>query len=122
MDPVQVSSRDKLQHRHRLIRPHDPGIMPVVRGDAVAILRISDDRPLSCGVCVHLKGNLPVIGVESFVTPFAHEAGQGCQALVAAECLDVPVENGVSRRGRRRPAVDLDFIWIVRRRLAVLFQ
>src|SRR5438034_9266220 len=94
--------------------------MPVVRGDAVAILRISDDRPLSCGVCVHLEGNLPVIGVESFVTPFAHEAGQGGQALVAAECLDVPVDNGVSRRGRRGPRLHPDFIRIVRRRLAVL--
>src|SRR5206468_10894873 len=100
----------------------DPSIMPVVRGDAVAILCMSDDRPLSCDIRVLLKGNLPVIGIESFVAPFAHKAGQGRQAVSAAECLDVPVENDLSRRSRRRPAVDLDFIRIVRRRLAVLFE
>ena len=83
---------------------------------------VSDDSPLSCGLRVHLQGNLPVIAIEAFIAPFAHEAGQDSQALGAAECLDIPVENIIGGRGGRNPAVDFDFVRIVVRWLAVLFQ
>src|SRR5207253_5475892 len=99
----------KLKQRYRLIRTHNPGITPVIAGDAVAILSMSDNCPLSSGSRVHFQRNLSVIAVESFIASFAHEAGQGCHAFGATQYLDIPVEDSIGGRSRRHPAVDLDF-------------
>src|SRR5262249_58109585 len=89
-----------------------------VGGHAIAILRMSDEGPLSHGRRIQLQSDFAVVAVEPLVGPFGHKTGQGCQTLSAAERLDIAVQNRVSGWGRSDPPGDFDFVRIFRLRRA----
>src|SRR5262249_16479949 len=95
---------------------------PVICGDTIPILGMSDHRALSCRLCVDFHGDLSVIAIEAFVAALTYKAGQTCDTGITAERLDISIENIFSARHRGNPTIDFDIVRIVGRRLAVLFQ
>ena len=69
-DAVEIAAPgNQLQHRHRFVGPYNPRVVPVVGGDAVAVLRVRDHGALAGGLGIHVHRNFPVIAVEAFVLP-----------------------------------------------------
>src|SRR5215475_7973432 len=83
---------------------------------------MSDDCALAGGLCIDFHRHLSVVAVESFIVSFGSEAGQRGQALRASKRLKIAIENIVGGGRRGSAGAEFNFVGMVHRRLAVLFE